>query len=603
MRLRPIRSRPLFAAALALALAGCASAPAPEATPPIGALQGRGDASPRVGESATVNGVVVAIFPELGGAFVQDGGDGDPATSDALFLHGAAGVAPGQRVRARGRVVELETGGGASLTALDAVTVEVLGAGALPAPVAVAAPPAAWEALEGMRVRIDAPLTIAGLHNLERFGELTASFGGRPFTPTEVAAPGPEAARVAADNLRRRLLLDDGRDARDAGLPAYLAAAPRSGSTVAGAAGIVDQRHGAWRLQLTEPLAVDPAPRPPAPTVAGDVRIAGLNLENLFNGDGRGGGFPTARGARTPAEWAAQRDKLVATLRALDPDIAVLMELENDGAGPDSSLAQFAAALGSDWRFVDPGHGPGNDQIRVALLYRAGRVRPAGAAASLADGPFATHSRAPLAQTFVPVAAGRDAGPAFTVAANHFKSKGCGNAAGADADQGDGQACWNATRTGSARRLAAWLATDPTHSGSDLALIVGDLNAYAQEDPIRLLRAAGWRDAFAGSTASDGPAPYSYVYDGQSGRLDHALLSPALAARLGGAAEWHSNADEPAASGYRAGGPGPWGSSDHDPLLLGLWLRDVPADLHRRDALHDGGLHEGMNRDSGMIGR
>ena len=43
--------------------------------------------------------------------------------------------------------------------------------------------------------------------------------------------------------------------------------------------------------------------------------------------------------------------------------------------------------------------------------------------------------------------------------------------------------------------------------------------------------------------------PYSYVYDGQIGRLDHALLSPALAARLQGAAEWHINADEPDAPG------------------------------------------------------
>ena len=56
--------------------------------------------------------------------------------------------------------------------------------------------------------------------------------------------------------------------------------------------------------------------------------------------------------------------------------------------------------------------------------------------------------------------------------------------------------------------------------------------------------------------------------------LAHALLSPALARRVAGAAEWHSNADEPETHGYRAGGTGPWRSSDHDPLLLGFHLHN-----------------------------
>ena len=44
---------------------------------------------------------------------------------------------------------------------------------------------------------------------------------------------------------------------------------------------------------------------------------------------------------------------------------------------------------------------------------------------------------------------------------------------------------------------------------------------------MRALVEAGWRDAFEVAGIRD---PYSYVYDGQLGRLDHALLSPALAA-------------------------------------------------------------------------
>ncbi|RYF88630.1 MAG: endonuclease, partial [Caulobacteraceae bacterium] len=247
---------------------------------------------------------------------------------------------------------------------------------------------------------------------------------------------------------------------------------------------------------------------------------------------------------------------------------AALMELENDGYGPQSSLAQFVDALnagGGQWRFVDAGRGPGSDQIRVGLVYRQDRVAPVGPSAVLEGGPFGERSRVPLAQAFR-----RGQGPVFVVVANHFKSKGCTGATGADADQGDGQACWNALRTESAARLDAWLGDDPTAQGSRLQLVVGDFNAYAMEDPLRLLRARGWQDAFDVAGVAH---PYSYLYAGMLGRLDHALLSPALAGHLRGAAEWHANADEPA--GHEPGdgeGAGPWRSSDHDPTLLGFDL-------------------------------
>ncbi len=445
---------------------------------------------------------------------------------------------------------------------------------AAPQAAVIDALPADWAPYEGRHVRITAPLTISGHHDLQRNGVLHASFGGRLSTPTEVALPGEAARAVTADNARRTLLIDDGSDEERPASIAYLDGkpVPRSGSTITLAEGVIERRGHQVRLQTTTPLQVVPAPRPQPPTVAGDVRIAAFNLENLFNGDGRGGGFPTPRGARTPEQLQAQLARLVATIRGLDPDIAALMELENDGFDPQSAIAQLVDALnadGGDWRFVDAGHGPGDDAIRVGLLYRSGKVRPVGAPATLEEGPFGPRSRAPLAQAFR-----HGSGPAFVVVANHFKSKGCSEAEGADRDQGDGQACWNALRLDSAQRLMAWLGTDPTQSGSDLVAIVGDFNAYAMEDPIRAFLDAGWRDAFP---SGEGAAPYSYVFDGQAGRLDHALLSPALAARLAGAAKWHSNADEPSNVGYRAANGSehagnPWRSSDHDPLIVGLRL-------------------------------
>ena len=577
-----------FHVALVLGLLGACSAAATLAAVkrsviPIGRAQGRGDRSPLEGQPVIVQGVVTGQFIDgLGGFFLQDAGDGDAGTSDGLFVvPGKAlkgSLRAGDTVRVHG-VVSEDAGDGKSVGTLTTLHAERIGGVRLAAPVAAVAvtltgPPERWEIFEGMQVRVDAPLSLNGGDT--RYGETSASFGGRLWTPTEVALPGSERLReVETSNARRRLLLDDASNRRDPPAFAYLPAGmPRSGSTASGARGIVDQRHGSYRLQLTAPLQVKPAVRPAAPKLAGKLRVAVFNLENLFNGNGRGGGFPTRRGARTPAQLEAQTDKLVATLKALNPDVAALMELENDGYVPDSSLAQFVDALnagGGDWRFVDAQKGPGTDDIRVGLIYRRDRVAPVGAPATLEGGPFGSmstesRSRVPLAQAF---RSGRR-GQVFVVVANHFKSKGCSEATGADADQRDGQGCWNAVRVDSARRLDAWLKTDPTGQRSDKTLVVGDFNAYAMEGPVRTLRERGWKDAF---TVAKVAQPYSYLYGGMLGRLDHALLSPALARRLRGAAEWHGNADEPQSSGYTGDGTaGPWRSSDHDPMLLGFDL-------------------------------
>jgi predicted extracellular nuclease len=105
--------------------------------------------------------------------------------------------------------------------------------------------------------------------------------------------------------------------------------------------------------------------------------------------------------------------------------------------------------------------------------------------------------------------------------------------------------------------------------------VIGDLNAYRLEDPVRDFIDAGWHDGLAGVDAG---ARYTYVFDSQAGRLDHVLLSPALGGRLQDAAIWHSNADEAANVVDPAANDGemptaPWRASDHDPVVVGLRLR------------------------------
>lgn len=110
-------------------------------------------------------------------------------------------------------------------------------------------------------------------------------------------------------------------------------------------------------------------------------------------------------------------------------------------------------------------------------------------------------------------------------------------------DAGDGQGCFNPRRTAEAQALATWIAGTVVPAAADPdVLIIGDLNSYAKEDPIATLKAAGYRDMI---DAAGSKNPYSYVFDGQWGYLDHALASKSLRSQITGAEDVHINADEP----------------------------------------------------------
>ncbi len=76
--------------------------------------------------------------------------------------------------------------------------------------------------------------------------------------------------------------------------------------------------------------------------------------------------------------------------------------------------------------------------------------------------------------------------------ANHFKSKGSGT--GENADQGDGQGASNADRVRQAQALAAFSTTEQEKYGTDRVFMLGDFNAYSEEDPMVVLRDAGYTD-------------------------------------------------------------------------------------------------------------
>ena len=318
-------------------------------------------------------------------------------------------------------------------------------------------------------------------------------------------------------------------------------------------------------LAETEPEADIRLPDDMPPPPANGLRVVNSNLLNFFNGDGRGGGFPTERGAETLAEFREQQARTAAAFARLRPDLLAVQELENDGFGQYSAAAALrdllSDATGDAYAVIDPGTPRiGDDVITVGLLYRPDRLQPAGRAQVLASAEFQHTSRQPLAQVFESIGSG----DRFLVVVNHLKFKGSCPDEGADRAQGDGQGCWNPSRTAAVRAQLPWLQQLAAAANTDHILILGDMNAWRLEDPIRAFRAAGLVDVVE---ERQGLPLHSFRYFGQGGTLDYAFASPSLAGHVSDARIWHINADWPRNMDL----PRPWlRMSDHDPVIVDL---------------------------------
>lgn len=554
----------------------------------IHTIQGIGNVSPSVGNLATIEGVVVADFQGsngLNGFFVQEelgDVDADPQTSEGIFVFDGAGsvaVEVGDVVRVTGRVTEHF-----DLTELSEVTAVLVCGSDSVAPTPVSLPVAtlsALEAVEGMLVSFAQQLTASETYNLGRYGEVLLSAGGRLMQPTTLAEPGAPALALQAHNRLTSIQLDDGSATQNPLTPPYLAAdgTLRIGDRTSGFIGAMGYAFGVYEMHPTTPVVFTrDNPRPAILEPAGgNLRVAGFNVLNYFTtldtgapSCGPTGGLD-CRGANTATELARQRQKILAALSAIDADVLGINELENNAS---AAIADLVGGLNSllgtnSYAYINTGT-IGTDAIKVGLLYRPARVAPIGAHAILdssVDPAFIdTLNRPVLAQTFRHTSSGE----VFTVAVNHLKSK--GSACPGDPDIGDLQGNCNLTRLAAVEAEAAWLASDPTNSADPDFLLIGDFNSYAEEDPIAALQANGYVNlvrTFLGANA------YSYVFEGQSGYLDHAFASPHMASKIGRVTEWHINADEPRALDYNQEfnppylfQPNAYRSADHDPIIV-----------------------------------
>ena len=638
--------RNLATAAAPCAGGGGGGGGGPVATPAtIPAIQGSGASSPMAGTLVSTSGVVTLLLNN--GFFMQDPvGDGNPATSDGIFVFTGstafAAVAPGNLVQVIGSVLEFNTGAPTNadtlahtvteLTGVSAIT--LLDTGRVIAPTVVTLPELLnddLERYEGMLVTLAGPLTVQQNFFQGRYGQLTLASGGRLETPTNRYRPGsPQAVALADENARRRILLDDGSSLQNPNPIPYLGAGGRgrAGDTVASVTGVIDYglatnvNTGAGDYKIHPTLApvfsvANPRTTSPA-AVGGNVKVGSFNVLNYFttftNGQTADGGVgqgcslgatvlaSNCRGANNAVEFGRQRSKIVEAMLALNADVLGLMEIQNNGNTAVQNLVDALNTRLGTGTYASvglPPQGSGSDAIRPAMIYKPARLAPVGAADSDTD---TINNRPTLAQTF-----SLANGERFTLLVNHLKSKsGCplpgdANYAGNN-DAGDGQGCWNLQRVQQANRLRTYVAQRQAAAGSPDALLIGDFNAYGQEDPIFALTSNGYID----QAGRFGSLAYSYVFDGAAGRLDHAISTATLSARVSQVQHWHINADEAAVLDYnqefkapesRCGVGGtspcppdpytatPYRSSDHDPVLVGLSLYKTITGTAGRDVI------------------
>lgn len=471
---------------------------------------------------------------------------------------------------------------------------------------------------QGMWVKIPQSLTVSENYNYGRYGELSLSLG-RLYIPTNLyPAKSSEALALAKQNQLSKIILDDGfgNQNRTPWLPQNFSAANtlRSGNQVKNVEGILEYRFGAWRIQPIQnkaqpEIVKDSNPRVSLPTKeAKQIRVASFNVLNYDNGAEKG--FPTERGANSLVEFNKQHQKIVSALKAIDADVYGLMEIANNGYDDKSAIAHLTQALGKDWKYIIPPNTQklGTDAIAVAIIYNSARVKPVNAAVVYDD--LSQKNRVTLAQSFQALTGGKN----FTVVPNHLKSKGScpEDKTSQDADQSDGQGCWNATRLTAVQKLMQWIATNPTKTPQPNYLLVGDMNSYAKEDPILALEKANYKILLNDEKIGQGKNAYSYVFgvasdttgNGGAGNLDHAIADSSLYPLVKRAFAWHINADEPTALDYNEEfksdeqkvlfyAEDAYRSSDHDPVIVDLDLNASP-DLGQGSATKQGGGSLGL---------
>ena len=525
---------------------------------PIARIQGTGNESPYSGRQVRTQGVVThTLFgqDELNGFFVQDTTANDTA-SCGIFVYGKSNVQPGDFVLFDATVGEYR-----QRTQLSSVkNLQVLAQG-LAVPYKTMrfpddlASPADFERHEGMALRIAHPMYLTSNYQVQSEASVELS-SKRLRSPTDYNMPGSEAYRLAVDsNRNNRLVLDDGSTTRYPSRNPWIDAdgTCRTGQKTDSLLLVLDQVDGQYKAYAVEKPVFYGNERTAAPDEAAlgdyELKICGFNLERYYD------------------QEPLQRERLVAALSAINADMFGLVEVGGGKKVIDSLVAALNRKTSDPYTYLSwNGYQAVSEYTLNHIVYRPSKVEPY-------DQYFMLNNVGPTNRKLIQAFQELKHGQKFIFSINHFKAK-SGTGTGADADQGDGQGIFNNRRLQEAYAVQDRLNSLKFYYHTDRVLIMGDLNAMYLEDPIRVFTDAGYRN----QTHRFGEN-YTYCFDGQVQYLDYSLASPQMEEAVTGATVWHINSDEPAFWDFDRDTEhhtGPYRSSDHEPVIVGLKFEDEP---------------------------
>jgi predicted extracellular nuclease len=526
---------------------------------------------PKNNEKVITNGIVTLIFEDEYGnkqAFIQDKyGDGNPETTDAILLKlldNQQDFNTGNEIFVYGK---LSTDG--VINFLDSVSIASVSTDVTDIEAQSVVFPddfSDYSQYEGMTLTFNQTLVVTDNSKWQRYGELVLSSLRLP-SPTDLAAPlSDEYQRIVANNRINWLYLDDGSSVQYPNpLPfADADGTRRTGSRTNNLTAVLHHVNWAGGVQWAlYPVSTAPPvfygnSRPASPETAQEynLKVCSFNLE-YYLASNYGQGY----GAENEAEAAIQHNKILQAVTAIDADIYGFVEIQTGQAAMQKLCnAMNEQAGGNIYAYINDNTPTNGTYTKAGFIYRTDRVVPEGSIKSIDIGSIRNRMKT---QCFKLSANGEK----FIFSLNHLKSK-SGNGSGGNADTGDGQGAYNSDRVAEVQALLNDMPSYYTHFGDDDVLIMGDLNAYRQENPLQLLYNNGFQQLLEHDSI------YSYSYDGTAGCLDHALANSTMAQQVASASVFHINADEPSMFEYNKA---TWQNnmyrcSDHDAVVVTLKL-------------------------------
>ncbi len=270
-----------------------------------------------------------------------------------------------------------------------------------------------------------------------------------------------------------------------------------------------------------------------------------------------------------------QHKKIMDALTHINADVFGFVEVEQGQAALKKLANAMTSATGRTYSWINDGGSAYGSYTKSGYIYCTETVEPYG---EIRHNNTGVSNRKKM-QAFVEKATGEK----FIFSLNHFKAK-SGQGYGDNANQDDGQGTFNGDRVREAESVLNDMNKSISFYDDPDVLVMGDLNAYAKEDPIMTLVDGGLTNLYP---YFHDEYQYSYVFRGQAGILDHALANSSMLTQITGMQAYHINSDENDRYTYdKSSDVTMFRSSDHDPVLVGLALgktADIPINPESYD--------------------